>query len=258
MAQGVRALITGATSGIGQGLAVELGRRGARVAITGRREAKLIETADAVKAAGGAGGECLALLGSVTSMADVKRHYAAIRERWGGLDWAILNAGVGGAMNAREFKAEHYHRMFETNVGGVVNWLEAVIPDMIAAGQGTVAGMASLAAFRGLPNTGAYCASKAAVLTLLESTRLELRGTGVSVVTICPGFIKSEMTAQNDPRDMAFVMETEDAVRRILRGIERKQRLVHFPWQLSFLMRYLVHTVPGFLYDRMAAKATRK
>ena len=255
MAQGIRVLITGATSGIGRGLAVELGRRGARVAITGRREAKLKETADAVKAVGG---ECLELLGSVNSMEDVKRHYAMIRERWGGLDWAILNAGVGGATNAREFSAERYHRIFETNVGGVVNWLEAVIPDMIAAGQGTIAAMTSLAAFRGLPNTGAYSASKAAVLTLLESTRLELRGTGVSVVTVCPGFIKSEMTAQNDPRDMAFVMETENAVRRILRGIERKQRLVHFPWQLSFLMRYLVHTVPGFLYDRMAAKTARR
>lgn len=214
-----------------------------------------METARAVESAGG---EYLALRGTVSNLADVKRHYAAIRERWGGLDWAILNAGMGGSMSVREFKAEHYHQMFETNIGGVVNWLEVVIPDMIAAGQGTIAGVASLAAFRGLPNTGAYCASKAALVTLLESTRLELRGTGVSVVTICPGFIKSELTAHNEPRDMAFVLETEDAVRRILRGIERKRRTVHFPWQVSFLMRYLVHNLPGFLYDRIAAKAVRR
>jgi short-subunit dehydrogenase len=236
-------------------MAVQLARRGARVAITGRREAMLMETFHAVEAAGG---ECLALLGSVTNMADVKRQYAAIREKWAGLDWAILNAGVGGSMNAREFKAEHYHSMFETNIGGVVNWLEVVIPDMVAAGRGTIAGMASLAAFRGLPNSGAYCASKAALVTLLESTRLELRGTGVRVVTICPGFIKSELTARNDPRDMAFVLETEDAVRRILRGIERNQRIVHFPWQISYLMKYIVHNLPGFLYDRVAAKAARR
>ena len=255
MTQGRRVVVTGATSGVGRGMAVELARRGARVAITGRREAKLMETFQAVEAAGG---ECLALLGSVTDMADVKRHYAAIREKWGGLDWAILNAGVGDSMNAREFKAAHYHWTFETNVGGVVNWLETVIPDMVAAGQGTIAGMASLAAFRGLPNSGAYCASKAALFTLLESTRLELRGTGVHVVTICPGFIKSEMTARNDPRDMKFVMEVDDAVRRILRGIERKQRIVHFPWQLSYLMRYIVHNIPGFLYDRVTAKAARR
>jgi short-subunit dehydrogenase len=236
-------------------MAVQLARLGARVAITGRREANLLETSHAVQAAGG---ECLALLGSVTDLAVVKRHYAAIREQWGGLDWAVLNAGIGGAMNAREFKAEHYHRMFETNVGGVVNWLEAVIPDMVAAGRGTIAGMASLAAFRGLPNTGAYCASKAALVTLLESTRLELRGTGVDVVTICPGFIKSELTAHNDPRDMRFVMEADDAVRRIFRGIERKRRIVHFPWQISYLMKYIVHNMPGFLYDRVAAKAARR
>lgn len=255
MEQRLRVLITGATSGIGRGLAVELGRRGTRVAVTGRREGNLLETRHEVEAAGGA---CLALLGSVTNMADVKRHYAAITESWGGLDWAILNAGIGGAMNAREFKAEHYHRMFETNVGGVVNWLEMVIPDMLAAGGGTIAGMASLAAFRGLPNTGAYCASKAALVTLLESTRLELRGTGVHVVTICPGFIKSELTAHNDPRDMRFVMEVEDAVRLILRGIETKRRIVHFPWQISYLMKYVVHNMPGALYDRVAAKATRR
>lgn len=255
MARGRRVVITGATSGVGRGMAVQLARLGARVAITGRREAMLMETFHAVE---GAGGECLALLGSVTNMADVKRQYAAIREKWGGLDWAILNAGVGDSMNAREFKAEHYHWTFETNVGGVVNWLEAVIPDMVAAGRGTIAGMASLAAFRGLPNSGAYCASKAAVATLLESTRLELRGTGVDVVTICPGFIKSEMTARNDPRAMMFLMDVDDAVRRILRGIERKQRIVHFPWQISYLMKYIVHNLPGFLYDRVAAKAARR
>lgn len=255
MAQGRRVLITGATSGIGRELAIELAKRGARVAITGRREANLMETCQAVKAAGG---ECLPLLGSVTDIEDVRRHYAVIRERWGGLDWAILNAGVGGSTNARRFKAEHYHSTFATNVGGVVNWLEMVIPDMVVAGRGTIAGMASLSAFRGLPNSGAYSASKAAVLTLLESARLELRGTGVDIVTVCPGFVKSELTARNDPRDMMFVMEAEDAVRRILRGIERRQRLVHFPWHLSYMMRYIVHNLPRWFYDRVAAPAARR
>jgi NAD(P)-dependent dehydrogenase (short-subunit alcohol dehydrogenase family) len=214
-----------------------------------------METARAVEAAGGEG---LALPGSVTDMADVRRQYAAIREKWGGLDWAILSAGVSDSTDAREFRAERYHWMFATNIGGVVNWLDVVIPDMIAARRGTIVGIASLAAFRGLPRTGAYCASKAALVTLLESTRVDLRGTGVNVVTVCPGFIKSELTARNDPREMAFLLELEDGVRRILRGIERERRIVHFPWQISYLMKYIVHNMPGFLYDRVAAKSSRR
>ena len=101
--------------------------------------------------------------------------------------------------------------------------------------SGTIAGIASIAGYRGLPKSGAYCASKSALITLLESTRIDLRGTGVDVVTVCPGFVKSEITARNDPKDMMFLLETDDGVRRMIRGIERKERLVHFPWQLSCL-----------------------
>ena len=121
----------------------------------------------------------------------VARHAEAIRERWGGLDWLVLNAGIGDAVDARRFSAERYHEVFATNVGGAVNWLGAVLPGMIEAGHGTVAGISSLAAWRGLPGAGAYSASKAALATLLESTRVDLRGTGVRVVTVFPGFIRN-------------------------------------------------------------------
>ncbi len=252
----LRVLVTGGTSGLGREMAIQLGRRGARVAVTGRRQDKLAETAQAVAAAGG---ECLLLLGSVTDPALVKSHYAAIKEKWGGLDWAILNAGVGDSRNAREFDAEIYHWTFATNVGGVVNWMEAVIPDMLAQGSGIIAGIASIAGYRGLPNSGAYSASKAALITLLESTRVDLRGTGVSVVTVSPGFVESEITARNDPKDLWFMLPVEEGVRRLLRGIEKKKRLVHFPWQLSYLMIYVVHNLPDFLYDWIIGKlVTRK
>lgn len=128
-----RALITGASSGLGREMARQLGARGWRVAVTGRREEELEETARQVRAAGG---ECLPLVGSVTEPEVVKRHYAAIRERWDGLDWAILNAGVGDSVDARRFLATTYHHVFATNVGGAVNWLEAVLPGMIEAGAG--------------------------------------------------------------------------------------------------------------------------
>ncbi len=254
MGSSTRALITGASSGLGREMARELGARGWRVAVTGRRGEELQETARRVQ---GAGGQCLALVGSVTDADTVKRHYAAIRERWGGLDWAILNAGVSDSVNAREFRAETYHHVLGTNVGGAVNWIEAVLPDMLQARSGTIAGIASLAAWRGLPGAGAYSASKAALVTLLESTRVDLRGTGVSVVTVCPGFIKNG-DRPADEKGRAFLMETEDGVRRILAGIDRKQRLVHFPWQLSYLMKYAVRNMPGFWYDGLMGRLADK
>jgi short-subunit dehydrogenase len=246
-----RVLITGASSGIGREMARQIGGRRWRVAVTGRRESELRETARTVEAAGGT---CLALVGSVTEPETVARHYAAIREQWGGLDWAILNAGVGDSVNARSLRAETYRHVFSTNVIGVVNWLEAVLPGMIEAGSGTVAGISSLAGWRGLPGAGAYSASKAALSTLLESTRVDLRGTGVDVVTVCPGFIRNGSGSPEDDAGKPFLLDLEDGARRILAGIDRKKRIVHFPWQLSYVMKYAVHNLPGFSYDWLISK----
>lgn len=252
--KGLRVLITGASSGLGREMARQLALEGARVAITGRRQDKLDETAAIVKEAGG---ECLSLVEDVTDPAAVKRDYALIKEKWGGLDWAILNAGVGDSCDAKTFSAENYRWTYATNVFGVAHWLECVIPDMIAQGSGTIAGIASLAGYRGLPKSGSYSSSKAALITLLESVRVDLRPTGVSVVTVCPGFVKSEITARNDPKQMWFLLETEDGARRILDGIKAKRRVVHFPWQLSYPVIYLLHNLPGFLYDCLAGYLKR-
>jgi short-subunit dehydrogenase len=89
------------------------------------------------------------------------------------------------------------------------------------------------------------------LISLAESARVDLWGSGVSVVTICPGYVKSEMTAKHNPKKMFFLLETEDGARRILDGMRSKRRVVHFPWQLSFPMKYLVRLMPGFLYERV-------
>ena len=248
---GRRALVTGASSGLGREMARQLAERGFRVAVTARREHELGETARLVETVGG---ECLPLVGSVADPAVVARHAEAVRERWGGLDWLVLNAGIGDAGDARRFSAVRYHEVFATNVGGAVNWLGAVLPWMIEAGRGTVAGISSLAAWRGLPGAGAYSASKAALATLLESTRVDLRGTGVDVVTVFPGFIRNRGARTDAERGKPFLLDLEDGVRRILDGIESRRPVVHFPWQLSLPMRHVVRHLPAPAYDWLMAR----
>ena len=250
-----RILITGATSGLGKEMAIQLGQQGFRIAITGRRESFLSETASQIEKMGG---EVLPLMGSVTDITVVQRHYAEIKTKWGGLDWAILNAGIAETMDTKHLSPGYYKRIFETNVLGVTNWMEAVLGDMLTARSGVIVGIASLAAFRGFPQSGAYCASKTALITLLESSRVDLYGTGVDVVIVCPGFVKSEMTDRHDPKTMLFLMETKAGAACILRGIERRCRRVYFPWQLSLLTRYLVRFLPDCLYDRLAARILKK
>jgi short-subunit dehydrogenase len=250
-----RALVTGATSGLGREVAVQLARRGWRVAVSGRRKEQLEETARLVKAAGG---EPLVLVGSVTEPSEVKAHYAAIKAAWGGLDYAVLNAGVGDMMDAKEFKAETVKWTFDANVFGVCHWIEAALPDMLAQKSGVIAGVASLAGFRGLPKSGPYSASKAALITLLESARVDLRGTGVDVVTVCPGFVRSEMTDRNELGSMPFLMETKDGVAAMLAGIDARRRVVHFPWQLSYASKYVLPAIPDFLYEPLAERFAHK
>jgi hypothetical protein len=127
---------------------------------------------------------------------------------------------------------------------------------MRQAGRGTLAGIASVAGFRGLAGNGAYCASKAAAITWLESLRTELHGSGVSVVCICPGYIDTPMTRINRYR-MPFLLPADEAARRIARAIAAKRRLAVIPWQMA-AVSVLLRVMPGWLYDRLAAAAPRK
>jgi short-subunit dehydrogenase len=257
MSETTRVLVTGATSGLGREMVRQLAQRGYRVAFTGRRTDRLEETR-ALAAAAGPTAELLPLAGSVTDRADVARHHEAVVAAWGGIDWLILNAGVGDTISGLEFAAEHVRWIFETNLFGAANWLEVALPAMIARGAGVVVGLSSLAGVRGLPTSAGYSASKAALTTMLESLRVDLRRSGVKVLTVLPGYIKSEITARNDPRQMLFLLETEDGVRRILRGIDRRNRYISFPWQLSWLCRLVLAPMPIWIYDRIASRIKRK
>ena len=253
MKKSLRVLITGASSGLGRAMALELAAEGVCLALTARRSEKLEETAEAARRLGA---ETLSLVGGASDHETVRRHYAAIRERWSGLDWAILNAGFNEGMSAAHYSAMSYLGKFSRPTSsGPRNRIEAVLPDMLRAKSGTIAGISNLAAMRGIPRLGPYCSSKAALRLLLESLRVELRRTGVSVVTVCPGWVKSEMTARHDPRTMPFPLGNQGRARRIIKGIRRKQSLVHFPWQgQSLAAVHLGPNTPNFFYDWFADK----
>jgi short-subunit dehydrogenase len=151
---------------------------------------------------------------------------------------------------------EKLRRVLEVNVAGLAATLAAFAPAMRAAGKGTLAGIASVAGFRGLAGNGAYCASKAAAITWMESLRAEMYGSGVAVVCICPGYIDTPMTRVNRYR-MPFLLPADEAARRIARAIAGRRRLAVIPWQMA-AVSLLLRWMPGWLYDRLAARAPRK
>ena len=243
-------LITGASSGIGRALAVAWARRGARVALLARRAEALEEVAGAV---GAAGGRAFAVVADVRKSEAVKAAAELVEREWGRVDVLVANAGVGGGRtSAREFPLDRATEVFETNVICVMNTVAAVLPGMLARGEGHVVGISSIAGFQGLPASGAYCASKAALSTLFESLRVELRGSGVLVTTIHPGFIRTPLTAGRERR-MPFLMEVEPAVEQIVRAIERRRSTYSFPWQLALVAR-VANSLPNSVRERILAR----
>ena len=172
-------------------------------------------------------------------------------------DLVIANAGVGVGTHGDDLAdIEKLRRVLEVNVTGLAATLAAFAPAMRRAGRGTLAGIASVAGFRGLAGNGAYCASKAAAITWMESLRTELYGSGVSVVCVCPGYIDTPMTRVNRYR-MPFLLPADEAARRIARAITAKRRLAVVPWQMA-AVSLLLRAMPGWLFDRLAAGAPRK
>ena len=237
-------MITGASSGIGRGLAHELGVRGAKLGLVARRADALQEIVRETEAIGS---KTLALQADVQNAEAIRAAADRLRGEFGPIDLLIANAGVGGAADAAEIQASEVARVINVNLIGAANSVAAVVPDMVAQGRGQLVAISSLAAYRGLPKSAAYCASKAAVSAFFESLRLDLQPRGIDVTIIHPGFIKTPLTAGRHAQ-MPFLMELNDAVKKIIHAIEKRRKSYAFPWQLATIVRAGM-IMPNFMYD---------
>ena len=195
--------------------------------------------------------------GDVRDAASVAAAAQAFIARFGTPDVVVANAGVSrGTVTDYADDLATFRDVLDTNVIGLVNTFQPFVAPMRAARHGTLVGVASVAGFRGLPGSGAYSASKAAAIAYLESLRVELRGSGVSVVTVCPGYVDTPMTTGN-PYPMPFLMRPDAAARSIVRAVARRKRFHVLPWPMALLAR-MFRALPRPLYDRMFANAPRK
>jgi short-subunit dehydrogenase len=246
------AFVTGASSGLGAGLARKLALEGWAVGLTARRERELAEVAGTIRAAGG---EASVHPGDVGDRAAVAGALRACREALGPIDLLVCNAGLSAMTTVDSFRADDVERVLRVNVLGAVYAIEAALPDMLARSAGHLVGVGSLTGYGGLPGTAAYSASKGALHNLFESLRLDLRRRGVAVTFITPGYVRTPLTARN-LHHMPFLMDVDDAVERMMGAIRDRRALLSFPWPLAGAV-WAGQILPAWLYDRLASRVKR-
>jgi short-subunit dehydrogenase len=242
-------MITGASSGIGKGIALEIAARGAHLGLLARREELLNEIVDEATAKGV---KAVAVTADVRDVNAVREAANRVRAELGPIDILIANAGIGTSNHAVRLTPEHAANVIGINVLGAVNSVAAVLREMVERKRGRLVAISSLAAYRGLAKSAAYCASKAALSSYFESLRIDLRDSGVGVTIIHPGFIKTDLTAGREAK-MPYLMELDDGVRKILSAIEREKKSYAFPWQLATIVRAGL-IMPTAMYDWIAAR----
>ncbi len=235
--------ITGASSGIGEALALFYADEGMILSLTGRNEERLKAIAQSCQQKGASVHTAIVDVTDQQALGDFLHECDAKQP----IDLVIANAGIssgtGGSKTGEP--VEQARLLFDINVTGVFNTIEPILANMIGRGKGQIALMSSLAGFRGWPGAPAYCASKAAVKTYGEGLRGALEQTGVGVNVICPGFVESRITAVND-FTMPFLMSAERAAQIIARGLEKNKGRICFPFR-AFLFAWAFAVLPDFL-----------
>jgi len=242
------AWITGASTGIGHALALRMARDGWTVAVSAR-------SADALEAmATESGGRIVAYPLDVTDE-DASR---AVAERiWaeqGGVDLAVLAAGLHLPLDGAAFEVEPFRRLMEINVMGVVHGLAGVVPAMVERGRGHIAVVSSVAGYRGLPTAAAYGATKAALNNMTEALKFDLAPRGIKVQLVCPGFVRTPLTDKN-PFPMPFLMEPEDAAEAFYRGLQGSAFEINFPKSFTTIMKQ-IRKLPHGLYMAAIRRGT--
>jgi NAD(P)-dependent dehydrogenase (short-subunit alcohol dehydrogenase family) len=243
-------LITGAGSGIGRQLARTLAAEGARIGVLDRNGAALQEVAVLL------GKHAAYAVADVTDPSALRRAVADLEERLGPTDVLIANAGIARETPVETYCADDFVDQINVNLIGVSNSVAAVLPGMRERRRGHLVALSSLASYRGLPWMAGYCASKAGVNALFDALRVELRSYNIAVTTLCPGFIRTPMTAPFRPPGR-HMMELEDAVHHMVRAIRARQPFVAFPPAPASWMRLLRYT-PRSWSDWLTAQYLHK
>lgn len=248
-----KVFITGASSGIGRALAQHYARQGAVLGLVGRDAQRLQSVVDTLPHPHAA--HCY--VADVRDTAALRNAARAFIDHFGCPDIVIASAGISAGVHTEDADdLARFEAIMDTNWLAMIATFQPFIAPMRQRGSGVLAGIASLAGVRGLPGHGAYSASKAAVISTLESLRVELRRDGIGVVTIAPGYIRTPMTDGN-PFPMPFLMDVDAFARKAARAIARRRRFAVYPWPMR-IVSALLHVLPRWLYDAAFARAPRK
>ncbi len=242
-------LITGASSGIGYGLAGALAAEKCNLILLARRKTLLDELARRFK---DSGSTILTLNCDVTKKEEVKRCIDESLKHFGNIDIAILNSGIGKNIEVQDLNSTDAKEMLDVNFLGVINFIEFLVPEFIKNKRGMIVGTSSLADARGFAKSGFYCASKGALSIFLESLRIGLKKYGIRVITIKPGFVQTPMTDKNN-FDMPFIIDTDKAVRIILSGIKKEKRIIQFPLP-TVIGTKILKIIPDRIFEYIAQK----
>jgi short-subunit dehydrogenase len=242
-------LITGASSGIGYSLAKLLPKENCSLALISRRKKILDNLVEELKNLGISANAYKCDVGNIDN---VKNAIGQIKNDFGKIDIAILNAGISSRTDVINYSADLAKEIFEANTLGIVNCVEQLLPDFIQRKEGMIVGVSSMADSRGFPKSGFYNASKAAATLLLESLRIELKPFNIKVLTVKPGFVRTPMTDKNEFH-MPFLMDVDKAAKIIIDGIKKEKRIIQFPVP-TMIGSKIIKFMPDQLFDFLMSK----